>query len=212
MRDYVRRGIVAAPEHKGREAVYRYWQLLQLVAARFLVADGWPLGKIAESFRHASEADLLRIVGVHVDDGEETPDTQDEDEPAAVRAGLVSALPEVPTLFDVRARQHGSKASDRFEESANRGFAEWGEVFGDPVVATAPLDRLLHHAAVIQIEGASYRLRQHANLVPEHVRSKSPHHTAAGTKTPRKAASKESQRSRKRLITDDTRTRRTREI
>ena len=40
------------------------------------------------------------------------------------------------------------------------------------VVATALLDRLLHHAVVIQIEGASYRLRQHADLIPEHVRSK----------------------------------------
>jgi DNA replication protein DnaC len=65
----------------------------------------------------------------------------------------------------------------RYEKGAmiltsNRGFAEWGELFGDPVVATALLDRLLHHAVVIQIEGASYRLRQHADLVPEHVRSK----------------------------------------
>ena len=51
--------------------------------------------------------------------------------------------------------------------TSNRGFAEWGEVFGDPVVATALLDRLLHHASVIQIEGASYRLRQHADLLPE---------------------------------------------
>ena len=44
----------------------------------------------------------------------------------------------------------------RYEKGAmiltsNRGFAEWGEVFGDPVVATALLDRLLHHAVVIQI-------------------------------------------------------------
>jgi DNA replication protein DnaC len=66
----------------------------------------------------------------------------------------------------------------RYEKGAmiltsNRGFAEWGEVFGDPVVATALLDRLLHHAIVIQIEGSSYRLRQHAELVPEHIRSKS---------------------------------------
>jgi DNA replication protein DnaC len=65
----------------------------------------------------------------------------------------------------------------RYEKGAmiltsNRGFAEWGEVFGDPVVATALLDRLLHHAVVIQIEGSSYRLRQHADLIPEHVRSK----------------------------------------
>jgi DNA replication protein DnaC len=56
--------------------------------------------------------------------------------------------------------------------TSNRGFAEWGEVFGDPVVATALLDRLLHHAVVVQIEGSSYRLRQHADLVPEHIRSK----------------------------------------
>ena len=33
--------------------------------------------------------------------------------------------------------------------TSNRGFAEWGEIFGDPVVATALLDRLLHHAVVI---------------------------------------------------------------
>ena len=58
--------------------------------------------------------------------------------------------------------------------TSNRGFGEWGEVFGDPVVATALLDRLLHHAVVIQIEGASYRLRQHADLVPEAMRPKSP--------------------------------------
>ena len=32
-------------------------------------------------------------------------------------------------------------------------------------------DRLLHHAIVIQIEGSSYRLRQHADLVPENIRS-----------------------------------------
>ena len=45
-------------------------------------------------------------------------------------------------------------------------------MLGDTVVATALLDRLLHHAVVVQIEGASYRLRQHADLVPEHIRSK----------------------------------------
>ncbi|PYD55302.1 AAA family ATPase, partial [Komagataeibacter xylinus] len=64
----------------------------------------------------------------------------------------------------------------RYEKGAmiltsNRGFAEWGEVFGDPVVATALLDRLLHHAVVVHIEGASYRLRQHADLIPEHTRA-----------------------------------------
>lgn len=58
--------------------------------------------------------------------------------------------------------------------TSNRGFGEWGEIFGDLVVATALLDRLLHHAVVIQIEGSSYRLREHAQLLPEHMRSRIP--------------------------------------
>jgi DNA replication protein DnaC len=51
--------------------------------------------------------------------------------------------------------------------TSNRGFAEWGHVFGDAIIATALLDRLLHHAVVVQIEGSSYRLRQHADLLPQ---------------------------------------------
>jgi DNA replication protein DnaC len=37
---------------------------------------------------------------------------------------------------------------------------EWGSVLGDPVVATAILDGLLHHSPVITIRGDSYRLRE----------------------------------------------------
>jgi DNA replication protein DnaC len=64
----------------------------------------------------------------------------------------------------------------RYEKGAmiltsNRGFAEWGDIFGSPVVATALLDRLLHHAVVIQIEGSSYRMREHAALIPENLRA-----------------------------------------
>ncbi len=51
--------------------------------------------------------------------------------------------------------------------TSNRGFSEWGQLFGDPVIATALLDRLLHHAVVVQIEGSSYRMRQHADLLPQ---------------------------------------------
>lgn len=64
----------------------------------------------------------------------------------------------------------------RYEKGAmiltsNRGFKEWGEIFGDNVIAAALLDRLLHHAVVIEIEGNSYRLREHADLVPESLKS-----------------------------------------
>ena len=44
--------------------------------------------------------------------------------------------------------------------TSNRSVGEWGGVFGDPVLATAILDRLLHHSHVITIRGDSYRLRE----------------------------------------------------
>lgn len=55
--------------------------------------------------------------------------------------------------------------SRRYERGAvlitsNRSVAEWGEVFGDNVIATAILDRLLHHSHVITIKGESYRLKE----------------------------------------------------
>ena len=55
--------------------------------------------------------------------------------------------------------------SRRYEKGAilitsNRSVGEWGSVFGDPVVATAILDRQLHHSAVVTIRGDSYRLRE----------------------------------------------------
>ena len=44
--------------------------------------------------------------------------------------------------------------------TSNLTFAEWGGPLGDDVLATALLDRLLHHAEVIAINGRSYRMRQ----------------------------------------------------
>ena len=44
--------------------------------------------------------------------------------------------------------------------TSNRSVSEWGEVFGDTVVATAILDRLLHHSHIVTIRGESYRLKE----------------------------------------------------
>jgi DNA replication protein DnaC len=46
--------------------------------------------------------------------------------------------------------------------TSNLSFGEWGALLGDEVLATALLDRLLHHAEVITINGRSYRMRNHA--------------------------------------------------
>ena len=37
---------------------------------------------------------------------------------------------------------------------------DWGEVFNDPVLATAILDRLLHYSTTLNIKGESYRLKE----------------------------------------------------
>jgi DNA replication protein DnaC len=46
--------------------------------------------------------------------------------------------------------------------TSNRGFGDWNQVFADPVVASAIIDRLLHNASVLNIRGHSYRMRGYA--------------------------------------------------
>lgn len=44
--------------------------------------------------------------------------------------------------------------------TSNQSFGSWGDVFGDRVIATAILDRVLHHSVTINIKGNSYRLKE----------------------------------------------------
>lgn len=44
--------------------------------------------------------------------------------------------------------------------TSNKSFLDWGDVFNDHVLATAILDRLLHHATTLNIKGESYRLKE----------------------------------------------------
>ena len=54
--------------------------------------------------------------------------------------------------------------SKRYEKNStilttNKSLSKWGEIFGDPVLANAILDRLLHHSHVVNIVGRSYRIK-----------------------------------------------------
>ncbi|MEV8569668.1 IS21-like element helper ATPase IstB [Streptomyces sp. NPDC051322] len=60
--------------------------------------------------------------------------------------------------------------SKRYEKgsiilTSNKTFSEWGQAFGDEVLATAILDRLLHHCDVISINGPSYRLKNRLKAI-----------------------------------------------
>jgi DNA replication protein DnaC len=57
--------------------------------------------------------------------------------------------------------------------TSNKSYGEWGSLFGDAIIATAILDRLLHHSSTLNIRGQSYRLkdRRKAGLLPQAERS-----------------------------------------
>ncbi len=48
--------------------------------------------------------------------------------------------------------------------TSNQGFESWGEILGDEVMATALIDRLVHHCHIVNIRGNSYRMKNHAEL------------------------------------------------
>jgi len=45
------------------------------------------------------------------------------------------------------------------------GFAEWGDILGDEVMAGALIDRLVHHCHIVNICGNSYRMKDHQNML-----------------------------------------------
>lgn len=64
---------------------------------------------------------------------------------------------EASLLFRLIARRYEKAA---LILTSNKSFIDWGEIFGDQVLATAILDRLLHHATTLNIKGESYRLKE----------------------------------------------------
>jgi DNA replication protein DnaC len=62
--------------------------------------------------------------------------------------------------------------------TTNRGVGSWGEILGDTTVAAAMLDRLLHRSVVLNLDGDSYRLRDH------HARNDKLRATTTGTRQP----------------------------
>ena len=60
-------------------------------------------------------------------------------------------------LFELISRRYQHKST---VVTTNRPFAEWGEVFPNAACVVSLIDRLVHHAEVVAIEGESYRLKE----------------------------------------------------
>lgn len=60
-------------------------------------------------------------------------------------------------LFQLVSRRYGKTS---LIITSNKSYGDWGDIFADQVLASAILDRLLHHSTTINIRGQSYRLRE----------------------------------------------------
>jgi DNA replication protein DnaC len=122
----------------GREAILRGYSVLFTTATALMTAlsQAHAQGRLDERLTHYAKPKLLII---------------DE-------LGYLPLEPQAAHLFFQLVSRRYERGS--LLVTSNRSVGEWGEVFGDPVVATAILDRLLHHSHVVTIRGESYRLRE----------------------------------------------------
>lgn len=132
----------------GREAVLRGYQTLFTTAATLLtrLSVAHKRGHLEEELAHYSKPKLLVI---------------DE-------LGYLPFESDAAHLFFQLVCRRYEKGSILL--TGNRPVSEWGVVFSDSVLATAILDRLLHHSHVLTIKGESYRLREkkRAGLLQTH--------------------------------------------
>lgn len=63
---------------------------------------------------------------------------------------------EANMFFQLIAKRYENKATII---TTNQPFSKWGEVFGDTTIASAIIDRLVHHSVIINIKGKSYRIK-----------------------------------------------------
>jgi DNA replication protein DnaC len=76
---------------------------------------------------------------------------------AVDEVGYIPFDPEAANLMFELVSARYEKAS--MIVTSNKPFGKWGEIFGDDAVATAMIDRLIHHADILSLKGDSYRLR-----------------------------------------------------
>ena len=122
----------------GREAIQRGYSTLFTPAAVLAanLVQAHRQGRLEERLSHYGKPKLLII---------------DE-------LGYLPFEPEAAHLFFQLVSRRYERGS--MLVTSNRSVGEWASVFADAVVATAILDRLLHHSHVITIRGESYRLRE----------------------------------------------------
>ena len=84
-------------------------------------------------------------------------------------------------LFEIVSRRYQEKST---LVTTNRPFSEWGEVFPNAACVVSLVDRLVHNAEIIQIEGESYRLKEAKERSEARRKQRAARKTKARTKAP----------------------------
>jgi len=104
VRHYVQTGVLTAPQREGREALFGLRQVVEFLAARYLLKDGWPLAKVAEIVRSTDVAGLVTLIPT------ERPRTPAEEVVARYRTRGTG--PDSPTV-SATAQRDRRDAADR---------------------------------------------------------------------------------------------------
>src|ERR1039457_3606626 len=109
----------------------------------FATATEW-VGRLGEAKRQGTlDAELRRLAFIPLIVVDEV--------------GYIPFDPEAANLMFSLVSSRYARAS--LIVASNKPFSAWGEIFGDDTVATAMIDRLIHHAEILSLKGDSYRLR-----------------------------------------------------
>jgi DNA-binding transcriptional MerR regulator len=138
VRHYVQSGVLTAPEREGREALFGLRQIVEFLATRYLLKDGWPLAKVAEIVRTTDVDGLAQLIPA------ERPRTRAEEVLAKYQHGRTAGA---PPRTPVARRLSGSRASET-----------------DPAYATQPLRRGSGQPASVPAPGPEALLARAADI------------------------------------------------
>lgn len=128
IRHYVQVGVLSAPEREGREALFGLRQVVEFLAARYLLKDGWPLAKAAEIVRGTDLAGLTHLIP------SERPPTRAEELVAKYRGKPATAAPRPAAQLAMASETLLSRAADisRRRVSLEENLIALGNADGRP--------------------------------------------------------------------------------
>ena len=137
VRHYVQVGVLTAPDREGREALFGLRQIVEFLATRYLLRDGWPLAKAAEIVRATDVTGLTQLIP------SERPRTRAEEVVAKYRHAPqpVRAAPPVAPSVRQHAKSFSLSAMEAPADASTRATVQQAMTLGTPLTRAADISR-----------------------------------------------------------------------